>query len=157
MAAWLNVNDYLRQYAIDKRTDCEQSILRNKEKTDNTFLAYALLNMEGFHTGPIQKYQLDWGEDIHVKDVRDFSKIHRAVGNLDKFTEGPNPGADGRTREVLVVLRPKDKQFRHIHFSFVKVLPKPDKRKGKAQQPKCRLVTRVRKETILVCDNNVGE
>ncbi len=151
MAAWLNVNEYLVNYEKEQRESLEERIIRHKERASNTFLGFALLNGEGFVTGPIEKWKIVWDADFHITNLLEFAKIHRALGALKNYTT--EPCGDGRTREVKVTLVPKDKAFAHFRFIFVKKLPKPDKRKGAANQPKCRLVTRVRKETILVCDN----
>jgi hypothetical protein len=148
----ININDYLTNYETHRRKETEIAIARHKEMIANTFLAYALLNGEGFKTGPLERWRLDWSEPFKVEDVKEFTKVHQALGGLENYTLEPH--GDGRTREVKVVLKPKDRQFSHLRFWYIKKLPKPDKRKGKAGNPKCRLVTRVRKETVLVCDNS---
>lgn len=154
MAAWLNINDYLVNYEKTARENLEIRIAKHKEQTASYYLAYVLLNGAGFPTGPIEAWRLSYGSVFHVEDLKDFQKIHKALGNLKEYTREAAPGEDGRTRKVVVTMQPKDEQFAFLRFTFIKQLPKPDKRKGVAGQPKCRLVTRTRKETVLVCEKD---
>lgn len=141
----------LNKFAVAQREKIEKGYQQTLSHADDFVLGILLLNTFDFRTGPIDNWDAVYGKTFVVEDRLDFCKVHKALGTL--VQSGIEPEGDGRTRKVRVHLRPKDKQFHNMfQFSYVKTLPKPDKRKGKEGQPKCRLVTRTVKRTVLVCD-----
>lgn len=129
--------------------DFQRNLTNTKKGIDNVMLAVLLLNSEGFNTGTIDRWKLQYPY-FDVTDMTDFTKVHAALGECEEGGMEPAEGADGRERMVVVTVRPKDPQFHTVAFRYKKQLPKPDKRKG--EQPKCRLKTVTTKRTILVCE-----
>jgi hypothetical protein len=143
----------LPKFVAERRHRMEETLQDTLKQADKTLLGILELNAAGFKTGVPDTWDLVYGltVDMDERERTDFCKIHKAMGPLEQ--SGMEPEGDGRTRKVRVKLRPKDKTFnRSFLFTYTKVLPKPDKRKGKDNQPKCRLVTRTVKQTVLVCD-----
>lgn len=80
---------------------------------------------------------------ISVKNIRDFSAIHKLVGTLEQCDMSPKKD-DGRCREVVVTLKPKDSNhpFNFLRFKFDKKLPKGSK---------CKVVKRTRVDHVVQC------
>ncbi len=137
-----NVNDYLRKDEETQRRYIEHDIVAKRENTANSLLGLQLLEGCGFHTGVPSNYALNY-PSFQINDMKDFCKVHEALGGLREWNK--NPVGDGRKREVEVTLCPKDKQFSHFRFTYTKVLPK-------GKKSKCRIKTIVEKRHVLVCE-----
>jgi hypothetical protein len=122
-----------------------------KEKADNVFLAIQLLSGEGFDFGDMKfRHSGDFNHvSIEVKDMKEFVKVHRALGHLQ------NDGNEAATEDIRkprmkIWLRPKDEKFSNIRFYYYKNLPGPNsKEKGKF---KCRLKRVKETRVVLVCE-----
>lgn len=119
----------------------EEKAKRDVEKAENTFLGLQLLEGEGLRLGNVNEYNFSY-PTFHIEDLKDFQKIHRALGDLKSLKI--EPLGDGRSRKIKKILNPKDEKFAHFSFSLNTVLPKG---------AKCKLKKSTYKYNTLVCEN----
>ena len=122
----------------------EQHCQEEIQKIDATAMSYHLLASEDFSPAfHLPKFRWDFlYPRFRVTDMKDFVKVHKALGKLQQA--GIEPITDGRSNVVDVVLRPVDQQFHHLRFTYQKKLGKFSK--------KCKIVTRTTKERVMVCE-----
>jgi hypothetical protein len=77
-----------------------------------------------------------------ITDPKKFRIVHQIVGTLERSSMEP-ADQDRRKRLVRVYLKPKNPDFHHITFSFVKRLPRGTK---------CDFKKVVETRTVMVCN-----
>lgn len=145
----------LRDSRIDSaHKSYEESLL----KMDRTFLFIQECSSLGLNlpeitaswraVSPYYDFDINTDEGKHA-----FRVVKMVCGDLQEAGMEPydpdNPSnPDRRKRLVQITAVPKNKDYAHISFRYIKRLPK---------EARCRLIKEVTKHTRLVCENPIGE
>lgn len=108
-------NEYLEEY---------------KKKAENTYLFLQEIFNEGLKISAPGNTWEATSPEYDIKDMKQWHFIHKVVGSLEVTNKTP-ASQDARKRLIRITLQPKDQQFSHIKFRYIKKLPKSSKSKCK--------------------------
>ena len=138
--------DKVKKNVADSIRWAKEREAKDIERVENSFLFYQEINsLSDLDIFKAESYWSIAEPSFHLdkSDPEVWRTIHSVVGELENY--GQTAIGDGRSRMVKVSLRPKDKRFNHIQFTYNKKLPKGGK---------CRIETITEKRTVMVCDSD---
>lgn len=128
-----------------------EALENNKKHIESSFLFMQEAQSLGLELD-LSKIWGSWrmlNPEFAVNKTEDWRIIHQLVGKLEQYRVEPAT-EDARKPVVRVYLKPKDKKFNNITFTFLRKLHVRKDKDGK--KPKCKLKRVTTSRLELVCD-----